>query len=156
MTTTPAFHHIAIQTNDLDNSVSWYEQFFGCRQAWSLSAFSELTTSRLPGIRRLTEVVIGDGRVHLIERHGQPAVRPGDSVVQYQHFCLSVDTPEDLAALRQRWIDLYRSGRYSFALCEQPTEIVVDSDGVQSFYAYDPNGLELEFTHVPRATAPER
>jgi catechol 2,3-dioxygenase-like lactoylglutathione lyase family enzyme len=154
--TTTAFHHIAIQTNDLDNSVSWYEQFFGSQQAWSLSTFSELTTSRLPGLRRLTELVVGDSRVHLMEREGRPAAAPSDSVVQYQHFCLAVDTAEGLAALRQRWLDLYASGRYTFALSEPPTEIVVDSDGVQSFYAYDPNGLELEFTYVPRETAPDR
>lgn len=148
---TPRFHHIAIQTNDLDNSASWYEALLGCRPAWSLSTFSELTSSRLPGIRRLMELVLGDARVHLIEREGRPANAPDESAVQFQHLCWLVERAEELPALRQRWLDLYESGRYTFALPEQPTEVVIDSDGVQSFYAFDPNGLELEFTHTPRA-----
>lgn len=57
--------------------------------------------------------------------------------------------PGELVELRERWIELYRSGRYSFALTEQPTEIVVDADGLHSFYTYDVNGLEFEFTYVP-------
>jgi catechol 2,3-dioxygenase-like lactoylglutathione lyase family enzyme len=149
LATMPRFHHVAIQTSDLDNSVSWYEEFLGCRQAWSLTEFSELTHSRLPGIRRLAELVVGSERLHLMERAGRPAIGPRDSVVQFQHLCLSVGAPEDLVALRQRWLELFDSGRYEFALADRPTEVVVDSDGVRSFYAYDPNGLELEFTYVP-------
>ena len=42
-----------------------------------------------------------------------------------------------------------KSGRYTFALDEQPTDIVVDEDGVRSFYTYDVNGLEFEFTFLP-------
>jgi catechol 2,3-dioxygenase-like lactoylglutathione lyase family enzyme len=145
----PTFHHVGIQTGDLANSVAWYEAFLGCRPAWTLTTFSDLTRSRLPGIRSLTELVVGDARLHLFERDGRPAPDPGDSVVQFQHFCLAVPTAEGLAALRERWIDLYASRRYTFALADQPTDVVVDDDGVQSFYAYDPNGLELEFTFVP-------
>jgi catechol 2,3-dioxygenase-like lactoylglutathione lyase family enzyme len=146
----PRFHHVAVQTGDLENSAAWYEAFLGCRRSWSLTAFSDLTRSRLPGIRSLTELVVGDTRLHLFEREGRPAPGPGDSVVQFQHLCLSVESAERLSALRERWIDLYASHRYTFALAEQPTDIVVDDDGVRSFYAYDPNGLELEFTFVPQ------
>jgi catechol 2,3-dioxygenase-like lactoylglutathione lyase family enzyme len=145
----PRLHHVAIQTPDLDNTVSWYGAFLGCRQAWSLSEFSQLTHSRLPGIRRLTELVIGNERLHLMERAGRPATSPRDSIVQFHHLCLAVGAPEDLVALRQRWLELFHSGRYEFALTDLPTEVVVDSDGVQSFYAYDCNGLEWEFTYVP-------
>lgn len=148
---TPRFHHVAIQTADLDGSVSWYREFLGCRQAWSLSEFSELTRGRLPGIRRLTELVLGDVRLHLIERDGRPATGPDVSIVEFQHLCLSVEEPADLVTLRRRWFDLFESGRYAFALDDWPTEVVTDGDGVQSFYAFDPNGLELEFTCVPRA-----
>lgn len=144
----PRFHHVGIQTNDVDNCVSWYEDFLGCRRAWSLDRFSELTRSRLPGIRTLTEMVVGDVRLHLFERRGRVS-DPAESTVQFQHFCFCVSDPDELVRLRQRWIGLYKSGRYSFALNEQPTDIVADSDGVQSFYAYDVNGLEFEFTFVP-------
>jgi len=144
----PLFHHIGIQTTDLENSVRWYEDFLGCDRAWTLDRFSELTLSRLPGIRSLTEMVIGSVRIHLFERPGR-AFDPTESAVQFQHFCFRVNSTEELAALRGLWIDLYESGRYTFALDEQPTDIVIDSDGVESFYAYDTNGLEFEFTCMP-------
>jgi catechol 2,3-dioxygenase-like lactoylglutathione lyase family enzyme len=142
------FHHVGIQTNDLDNSVAWYEEFLGCQRAWTLDRFSELTLSRLPGIRALTEMVVGDIRLHLFERPGR-AADPAESATQFQHFCFRVSVPEELVTLRQRWIELYESGRYTFALDEQPTDIVTDNDGIQSFYTYDVNGLEFEFTFLP-------
>lgn len=145
----PSFHHVGVQTGDLANSVRWYEEFFGCRPAWSLSTFSPLTLRRLPGIRRLVEMVAGDVRVHLFERDGRAADEPGESLTRFQHVCLSVVDPADLETLRLRWIELYDSGRFTFARDERPTEIVVDDDGVRSFYALDVNGLEFEFTHVP-------
>jgi len=140
---------VGVQTNDLDNSESWYHDFFQCHRTWSLSTFSDLTLQRLPGIRRLSELVVGDVRVHLFERPGHPAVQPGTSITQFQHVCVAVDTPEDLTVFRERWIELFESGRYTYALPDEPTEIVVDADGVQSFYTYDVNGLEFEFTYVP-------
>jgi hypothetical protein len=115
---------------------------------WTLDRFSELTLSRLPGIRELTEVAIGDVRLHLFERTGCE-FDPAERSVRFQHFCFGVSAPEELDAIRRRWIELYESGRYTFALDEQPTDIVTDDDGVQSFYAYDVNGLEFEFTFVP-------
>ena len=145
------FHHVAVQTNDLENSVSWYEDFLGCRPVWSLTKFSELTRSRLPGIRRLTEILVGDVRLHVFEREGRRAPEPLESLTQFQHLCMGVESPDELVRLRERWIELYESGRYSFAFDEQPTEIVVDDDGVQSFYTLDVNGLEFEFTYVPAA-----
>jgi catechol 2,3-dioxygenase-like lactoylglutathione lyase family enzyme len=143
------FHHIGIQTNDLDNSLAWYRDFLGFRAAWSLGDFSWLTRRRLPGIRRLVEIRIGSLRLHLFERKGRPASKPGDSLTQFQHVCLAVDSPDELVTLRDRWIDLFKDGRYSFALADQPTEVVIDDDGVHSFYTYDVNGLEFEFTYVP-------
>jgi catechol 2,3-dioxygenase-like lactoylglutathione lyase family enzyme len=143
---------MGIQTDDLDNSVAWYEDFLGCRRAWSLDRFSELTRGRLPGIRMLTELVVGDTRLHLFERPGKAAI-PAESATQFQHFCFRVGAAAELVALRQRWLELYESGRYSFALDEQPTDIVTDDDGVRSFYAYDVNGLEFEFTYLPNGTS---
>ncbi len=69
--------------------------------------------------------------------------------MQFQHLCLSVASPAELSLWRNRWDALYESGRYAFLRPDQPTEIVVDADGVRSFYCFDVNGLEFEFTHVP-------
>ena len=148
----PRFHHVGIQTADLDNSVRWYEDFLGCTRAWTLDRFSELTLQRLPGIGALTELVLGDVRIHLFERPGR-ASDPAESATQFQHFCFAVESPEELAAIRLRWNELFRSGRFTFVLDERPTDIVIDADGVQSFYAYDVNGLELEFTYLPSGTS---
>lgn len=149
---TPRVHHVGVQTADLDNSLSWYADFFGAQQSWSLSEFSELTHSRLPGIVRLTEVVLGDFHIHLFERQGRGAPKPGESVVQFQHVCLAVDSAEELGFWQRRWTELFKSGRYAFAFPDQATEIVTDADGTGSFYALDVNGLEFEFTHIPSGT----
>jgi catechol 2,3-dioxygenase-like lactoylglutathione lyase family enzyme len=150
-TATLRFHHVAVQTNDLQQSLAWYEDFLGCRPVWSLADFSELTRSRLPGIRRLNEIVVGDVRLHVFERKGRSAPAPRESVTQFQHLCMKVEKPEELVQLRERWLELYESGRYTFAYDDPPSEVVVDEDGVQSFYALDVNGLEFEFTFVPEA-----
>lgn len=145
----PAFHHIGIQTADLDNCLVWYRDYFGARETWTLDKFSELTISRLPGITRLTEVEIGDFRLHLFERTGHDELLPGGNTTQFQHTCVATASPEELTRWRDRWVELYDSGRYRFARSDQPTDIVIDADGVQSFYTFDVNGLEFEFTYVP-------
>lgn len=145
----PRFHHIAIQTGDLENSKAWYQDFFRCYVSWSLSTFSELTLTRLPGIHRLIEMVIGDVRLHLFERAGNRSHHSRTSAAQFQHACVSVDSHVELLRWRQRWLDLFDSGRYVFARPDPPTEIVIDASGIESFYAFDVNGLEFEFTYVP-------
>lgn len=148
----PRFHHVGIQTTDLENSLAWYRDFFECTPTWTLDRFSELTHRRLPGIERLTELALGDTRIHLFQRPGLPALDPSASIAQFQHVCLMVDSPERLVELRNRWIALFESKNYFFAFPDQPTAIVEDDDGVQSFYAYDVNGLEFEFTYIPEAS----
>lgn len=143
-----ALHHLAVETADLDNCVAWYTEFFGGRAAWTLTEFSELTRSRLPGITRLTEVAAAGTRFHLFTR-GAGYGLPRPDLLQFQHVCLTAGSLGELREWRARWERLYASGRYAFARPEPPTEVVVDSDGVSSFYMYDVNGLEYEFTHIP-------
>jgi len=141
-------HHLAVETADLDNCVAWYTEFFGGTAAWSLDTFSDLTRDRLPGITRLTEVVAAGTRFHVFTRSAAYTPLPADTL-QFQHVCMTAATAEELRRWRDRWQWLYACGRYVFARPEPATEIVVDSDGVSSFYAYDVNGLEYEFTHIP-------
>lgn len=145
-----SIHHVGIQTDDLDNCLSWYLDFFEAKQMWRLDRFSELTLSRLPGIGRLVEVAAGDVRFHLFDRSGHDGrSRPPAEGFQFQHVCVEVGSAEELRRVRERWLELYRSGRYSFACADQPTPIVTDADGVQSLYVFDVNGLEFEFTYLP-------
>ncbi|CAM5547645.1 MULTISPECIES: VOC family protein [Streptomyces] len=141
-------HHLAVETADLDNCVAWYTDFFRGIATWTLDTFSDLTRDRLPGITRLTEVAAVGMRFHLFTRSAAYSL-PHPDTFQFQHVCMAAATAEELRAWRDRWQRLFASGRYVFARPEPSTEIVVDSDGVSSFYAYDVNGLEYEFTHIP-------
>ncbi|WP_031068418.1 VOC family protein [Streptomyces sp. NRRL WC-3742] len=145
----PDFHHIALQTFDLDNSIAWYRDYFGCHPTWATDKFSELTRSRLPGILRMAEVALGPAHFHLFEREEPAGTTPPSATgIQFQHVCLSLDAPADLPVWRERWNELFASGRYVFLRPEEPTEIVVDDMGTHSFYCLDVNGLEFEFTCV--------
>lgn len=146
-----AFHHIGVQTANLDVSVAWYAHFFDARVSWTLDKFSPLTLSRLPGITKLVEMVSEPLRFHLFARAGVSGDPPGLMQTQYQHLAIAVGSPAQLRAWHERWFDTARSGRYDFAGHEEPTGIVVDDDGVESFYCLDPNRLEFEFTYVPEA-----
>jgi catechol 2,3-dioxygenase-like lactoylglutathione lyase family enzyme len=150
----PRLHHVGVQTSDIANSIDWYQNFFGCRIAWTLDTFSPLTHSRLPGIVQLAEVVIGDARFHLFERDGTVADQD-DSSIQFQHVCLAVDSAEELNSWRSHWISVRGSDRYEFTRDEPPTPIVTDADGTQSFYCFDVNGLEFEFTYAPEGSGDE-
>lgn len=143
------FHHIGVQTADLDNCLAWYADFFGAEKSWSLSTFSALTRERLAGIGTLVELAVGTARFHIFDRSGCAARDQLANTVRYQHVCLAVESRAAVHEWRARWIELYESGRYVFALTEPATRVDIDADGVASFYAYDVNGLEFEFTHVP-------
>lgn len=144
----PALDHLAVQTTNLDNCIAWYRAFFDCDVSWELDRFSELTLHRLPGIDRLVELTAGDLKFHVFSRAGMHDDLPRNSP-QFQHLCVRVESRSALAAWRERWRDLHRSRRYTFANPEPATEIVVDEAGVASFYAFDVNGLEFEFTCLP-------
>ncbi|MEU5019256.1 VOC family protein [Streptomyces angustmyceticus] len=140
---------MGVQTADLDNCFDWYQEFFDAEKKWELDRFSELTLSRLPGIRKLIELAVGEIRLHLFDRAGHNGRTADDDGFVFQHVCIQVATPQELAERRRRWIELYESGRFTFARPEMPTEIVVDDDGVQSLYLLDVNGLEYELSYIP-------
>ncbi len=146
ITSTPGVHHIGVQTPDLANSTAWYQDFFGAEPTWTTDRFSALTSSRLPGVTRLTELALGDFRFHLFERPSDPG---SEESIRFQHVCMTVETPQALTAWREKWIRLYESRRYRHLRPDQPTDIVVDDEGNQSFYCFDVNGLEFEFTWLP-------
>lgn len=146
---TARVHHIGVETFDIPNAVAWYQDFLGCRLTWTAERLSALTGSRLPAVVRIAEVAAGDLRFHLLERNDRNEPYTTGSAAVFQHVCIAAGSPEELRYWRDRWIELYRSGAYDFARPDQATEIVVVDDGVRSFYCFDVNGLELEFTYVP-------
>lgn len=140
----PSFlHHVAIETANLDNCAAWYREFLGFERTWTLTQFSRVTESRLPGIVRLSEIAWGPIRLHVFERaHSVPARR--DSVSVLQHLCLAMPSVQELEASRSRWLTLFHSGRFTYVRQDEPTQLETDDAGVVSFYAYDVDGLELE------------
>lgn len=142
-------HHVAIESTCLDECVRWYREFLGCEQNWTLSTFSEVTMQRLPGIARLVEIAAGDLRLHVFERLRGAASERTMTVGPVQHICVAVSSPEELALHRERWLRLYPGYRAAFASDEAPTDVIIDADGSQSFYANDVNGVELEFRYDP-------
>jgi len=140
-------HHVGVLTRDLDNSVAWYGELLGCEPAWTLSTFSDLTHSRLPGITRLTELAGPRMRIHIMERDGRDRAATPACATQFQHLCLEVESVAELERLRARWFELYRSGHFTFEREDPPSPLVTDAEGVTSFYAFDVDGLELEFTY---------
>jgi len=144
------FHHVAIETVDLANTVNWYLTFFpGIRLNWEQDQFSSLTHERLPRITKLVELQVSNIRFHFFERIGVTHSHPPRNVTAFQHFCFQVPTPQDLNSYRLRWFDLRYSGIYNFTHDETATDIVVDQNAVASFYFLDVNGLEFEMTYVP-------
>lgn len=146
---TPRFNHIAIQTDDVAATTRWYREFLGATVEWSLDEFSELTHDRLPGIRELVELKAGDLRFHVFDRstHSRSGPRPLD--YQFQHVGATVERPEQLRELRERWLAIREAGDYRWNRDEPPTQVVEDPDGMQSLYLFDPNGLEFEFVWFP-------
>lgn len=147
---TGAINHVGVQTADLTNAIAWYQDFLGARVSWEMNqGFSALSQRRLPGLSRLVEVTVADIRLHLFTRDIGPAGPPPAEANQFQHVCLRVATAEELRRWRRHWFSLYESGRYTFVRPEPASEIDTDAVGMQSFYAYDVNGLEYEFTYLP-------
>lgn len=145
----PKFNHIAIQTDDVEATIRWYEEFLGATVQWSLDTFSPLTHARLPGIRKLVELKKGDLRFHVFDRAGHTTEGPRPLDFQFQHMGISVERPEQLVELRERWLRVRGTLGGRWQRDEPPSEIVTDEDGVRSLYVLDPNGLEFEFIHTP-------
>ena len=137
-----AFHHVAAVTRDADVSSAWYQHTFALRPIWTLRSFSPLTKARLPGLTRIDELAVPGLRIHLMEVPGTSVAPDLASFALFQHTCVAVDSRDELRALQERAATAKGSAA-------APTEIVVDNDGVESFYAKDPDALEWEVTWVP-------
>ena len=150
---TLAFHHVAVQTPDLRASIAWYKEFFGAEVSWTLETFSDLSMERLPGLSGVAEVTAGGLRFHLFSCGPKYDAPPPPDVSQFQHVCVEVRSREELSAWHARWHAVRESGDHAFAREALASDIVVDGDGVLSFYAFDINGVEFEFTCFPGVQA---
>ena len=139
--------HIAIQTNDYENTVGWYKAYFECEETWG-RRWDQLPAGiqeRMP-TKNLVELKVDEIRFHIFDMQ-QDYIDIPEQALQYQHFAITVDTMDDLHAMREKWIMLYKSGNYRYRKTSQPTEIIPSPGNMNCFYAYDPNGLEFEIIH---------
>lgn len=142
--------HVGIQTADFENTVQWYKDFYGCEETWSRTAeqLPPAIQRRMPLSTRLVELCKNEVRFHVFDMVTDE-VQPARQLVNLEHYCVEVETLEELKELRQRWIDLFNSKKYTFKRDDMPTELIPSSDGMQGFYAHDPNGIELEAFYLP-------
>lgn len=144
--------HIGIQTNNFENTVKWYEDFFGCKQMWykKKEDLPEAIQRRMPLAYQLVELQKNDLKFHVFDLENPEYATQPKNALFMEHFCVEVETFEELKDLRKHWISLFESGNYTFQRENMPTEIIPSSHGMQGFYAHEPNGIELEVFYLPK------
>jgi len=142
------FDHIAIQARDHANTVAWYGEFFGCVENWHKTKEQLQNPDRMPTCNQLCELQTGAMKFHIFDIAVDYVSQPTNAL-GIAHFCLEVSSMEKLEASRERWISLFRSGKYHFETAEEPTSLITSSDGMVGFYARDPNGIEFEILFQP-------
>jgi catechol 2,3-dioxygenase-like lactoylglutathione lyase family enzyme len=103
--------------------------------------------ARLPGLKRIDELAMTGFRIHLMEVADTSMARDTAEFAVFQHACFAVDSTAELRRIR----DL--ADEHRWAPDAGPTEIIVDDDGVESFYVKDPDALEWEITWIPAHAA---
>lgn len=142
MTPTLTVDHIAIRVSSLSASVPWYVRYFAGHRTWTLTEFSDLTRTRLPGISTLVEVVAGDLTFHLFEQEDSAAAGTGGCGA-VQHLGIHVDSVGEVRELHDRWLEL--SLDTNTAPGGSVTELTEDRlNETVSFYCTDPDGTEFE------------
>jgi hypothetical protein len=88
----------------------------------------------------------------VIKRTGTTRISANGSAVRPSAETDDDRTPlirsDRIGPIRRRRIELYESGRCTFALNEQPTDIVTGDD-IQSCYAHHVYGPKFGFTFAP-------
>jgi len=133
MVTFNGVNHLALVTGDMNATISFWRDLLGMRLVAGLGAqgyrhyFFELSGTDLvaffewPGVEPLSE-----------KAHGSPVRGP----VCWDHVSFGVESEDDLWELKDR---ISAAGFY--------VSDVIDHGFIHSIYAYDPNGVPIEFSH---------
>jgi catechol 2,3-dioxygenase-like lactoylglutathione lyase family enzyme len=126
-------NHLAMATGDMDKTVRFWRDLLGMRLVAGLGQpgyrhyFFEISKTDLiaffewSGVKAVTEKV-----------HGMPVKGP----FIFDHVSFGVETEDDLWELKDK---LSAAG---FEVSD-----VIDHGFIHSIYAYDPNGIPIEFSH---------
>jgi catechol 2,3-dioxygenase-like lactoylglutathione lyase family enzyme len=126
-------NHLAMATGDMDKTIRFWRDLLGMRLVAGLGQpgyrhyFFQISEADLiaffewPGVRPVAE-----------KEHGRPVSGP----YIFDHVSFGVETEDDLWSLKDR---LEAAGF--------PVSDVIDHGFIHSIYAYDPNGIPIEFSH---------
>lgn len=133
MVTFNGINHLAMATGDMDKTIRFWRDLLGMRLVAGVGKpgyrhyFFEISETDLiaffewPGVRPVQE-----------KDHGEPVTGP----LVFDHVSFGVETEDDLWDLKDR---LSAAG---FEVSD-----VIDHGFIHSIYAFDPNGIPIEFSH---------
>ena len=126
-------NHLAMATGDMDKTIRFWRDLLGMRLVaglghpgyrhyfFQLSEFDLLAFFEWPGVRPVP-----------VKEHGRPVSGP----FVFDHVSFGVESEDDLWELKDR---LEAAGF--------PVSDMIDHGFIHSIYAYDPNGIPIEFSH---------
>jgi len=126
-------NHLAMATGDMDGTIRFWRDLLGMRLVAGLGQpgyrhyFFQISEQDLiaffewPGVKPVAE-----------KEHGEPVKGP----FIFDHVSFGVETEEDLWELKDR-----------MEAAGFPVSEMIDHGFIHSIYAYDPNGMPIEFSH---------
>jgi catechol 2,3-dioxygenase-like lactoylglutathione lyase family enzyme len=126
-------NHLAMATGDMDKTIRFWRDLLGMRLVAGLGRpgyrhyFFEISENDLIAFFEWSEVAPVEEK-----DHGRPVKGP----FAFDHVSIGVETEDDLWALKDK---LAAAG---FWVSE-----VIDHGFIHSIYAFDPNGIPIEFSH---------
>jgi catechol 2,3-dioxygenase-like lactoylglutathione lyase family enzyme len=126
-------NHLAMATGDMDKTIRFWRDLLGMRLVAGLGQpgyrhyFFEISETDLIAFFEWTGV-----KPVAEKEHGRPVKGP----FIFDHVSFGVETEEDLWSLKDK---LEAAG---FSVSD-----VIDHGFIHSIYAYDPNGIPIEFSH---------
>jgi catechol 2,3-dioxygenase-like lactoylglutathione lyase family enzyme len=126
-------NHLAMATGDIDKTIRFWRDLLGMRLVaglgkpgyrhyfFQISEYDLIAFFEWPGVKPVTE-----------KEHGEPVTGP----FVFDHVSFGVETEADLWELKDK---LAAAG---FEVSE-----VIDHGFIHSIYAFDPNGIPIEFSH---------
>ena len=127
-------NHLAMATGDMDKTIRFWRNLLGMRLVAGLGE---------PGYRHYFFEISKDDLIAFFEWTGVKPVkekehgRPVNGPFIFDHVSFSIDTEDELWSLKDK---LEAAGF--------PVSDVIDHGFIHSIYAYDPNGIPIEFSHT--------
>lgn len=121
--------HIAIRTKNLDESLKFYTETLGLKEAFRLLGSD--------GKPYIVYVYIAPGQFIELFPNGVENQETGDKIIGFQHICLEVDD------VNTAFEDLKKKG------APIDTDIVVGKAKCIQFWTHDPDGNKIELMQLP-------